>query len=75
MVVAVDSPAHVIKARAAIKKALQYQKEGLGFSLVEVVSSCPTNWGLNAVKAMEFVKEKMIPYYPLGVYKDIKEGK
>lgn len=73
--VAVDSPAHVIKARAAIKKALQYQKEGLGFSLVEVVSSCPTNWGLNAVKAMEFVKEKMIPYYPLGVYKDIKEGK
>ena len=73
--VAVDSPAHVIKAKAAIKKALQYQKEGLGFSLVEVVSSCPTNWGLNAVKAMEFVKDKMIPYYPLGVYKDIKEGK
>ena len=66
---------HVIKAKAAIKKALQYQKEGLGFSLVEVVSSCPTNWGLNAVKAMEFVKDKMIPYYPLGVYKDIKEGK
>ena len=73
--VAVESPAHVIKAKAAIKKALQYQKEGLGFSLVEVVSSCPTNWGLNAVKAMEFVKDKMIPYYPLGVYKDIKEGK
>ncbi|MCJ7856913.1 thiamine pyrophosphate-dependent enzyme [Lachnospiraceae bacterium NSJ-143] len=73
--VAVDSPAHVIKTKAAIKKALQYQKEGLGFSLVEVVSNCPTNWGTSAVKAMEFVKEKMIPYYPLGVYKDIKEGK
>ncbi len=73
--VAVDSPAHVVKTKAAIKKALQYQKEGLGFSLVEVVSSCPTNWGMSAVKAMEFVKDKMIPYYPLGVYKDIKEGK
>lgn len=73
--VAVDSSAHVVKTKAAIKKALEYQKEGLGFSLVEVVSSCPTNWGLSAVKAMEFVKEKMIPYYPLGVYKDIKEGK
>ena len=73
--VAVDRPAHVIKTKAAIKKALQYQKEGLGFSLVEVVSNCPTNWGMSAVKAMEFVKDKMIPYYPLGVYKDIKEGK
>ena len=73
--VAVDSPAHVVKTKAAIKKALQYQKEGLGFSLVEVVSSCPTNWGMSAVKAMEFVKGNMIPYYPLGVYKDIKEGK
>ena len=73
--VAVDSPAHVVKTKAAIKKALPYQKEGLGFSLVEVVSSCPTNWGMSAVKAMEFVKDKMIPYYPLGVYKDIKEGK
>ena len=73
--VAVDSPAHVVKTKAAIKKALQYQKEALGFSLVEVVSSCPTNWGMSAVKAMEFVKDNMIPYYPLGVYKDIKEGK
>ena len=73
--VAVDSPGHVVRAKAAIKKALQYQKEELGFSLVEVVSSCPTNWGMNAVKAMEFVKDSMIPYYPLGVYKEIKEGK
>ncbi len=72
---AVDTSAHVVKTKAAIKKALEYQKEGLGFSLVEVVSSCPTNWGVSAVKAMEFVKDKMIPYYPLGVFKDIKEGK
>ena len=47
--------------------------KGLGFSMVEVVSSCPTNWGMTAVKAMEFVREKMIPFYPLGVYKDITE--
>jgi len=73
--VSITTPAQVIKAKAAIKKALEYQKEGLGFSLVEVVSTCPTNWGVDAVKAMDFVKEKMIPYYPLGVYKDIKEGK
>ena len=73
--VTVNSPANIRKTKAAIKKALQYQKEGLGFSLVEVVSSCPTNWGMSAVKAMEFVKGNMIPYYPLGVYKDIKEGK
>jgi len=73
--VAVDSPAHVIKAKAAIKKALQYQKEGLGFTLIEVVSNCPTNWGMTAVKSMDFVRSDMIPYYPLGVYKDVKEGK
>lgn len=73
--VAVDTPAHVIKAKAAIKKALQYQQEKLGFSFVEVVSSCPTNWGMTATKAMEFVGTDMIPYYPLGVYRDVKEGK
>lgn len=72
--VAVNTPANVMKAKKAIKKALQAQKEGKGFTMVEVVSSCPTNWGLNAVKSMEFVGEKMIPYYPLGVYKDVKEG-
>lgn len=73
--VAVDTPAHVIKTKKAIKKALEYQKAGKGFTMVEVVSSCPTNWGLSATKSMEFVGEKMIPYYPLGVYKDVEEGK
>ena len=55
---------------------------GLGFSLVEVISTCPTNWGKTPEAALEWVEEKMIPYYPLGVYKDItaersaaKEGK
>lgn len=47
--------------------------EGKGFSLIEVLSSCPTNWGLTPQKALEWIDEKMIPYYPLGVYRD-KEG-
>ena len=44
--------------------------EGKGFTLVEVLSACPTNWGLSPVKAMEWLEENMIPYYPLGVKKD-----
>ena len=71
--VAVNTPANVVKTKKAIKKALQLQKEGKGFTMVEIMSNCPTNWGLNAVKSMEYVGEKMIPYYPLGVYKDVKE--
>ena len=68
---------HLNKAKKAIKKAFQKQMAGEGFTFIEVVASCPTNWGLTPVKAMEFVREKMIPYYPLGVYKDItvEEGK
>lgn len=68
--VSVNTPANVIKAKKAIRKAFEVQQKGLGFSLIEVVSSCPTNWGLTPIKAMEFVSKKMIPYYPLGVYKD-----
>ena len=75
--VSVSTPAQVTQAKKAIKKALEIQKQGLGFTFIEVVSSCPTNWGLTPVKAMEFVRDKMIPYYPLGVFKDItaEEGK
>jgi len=69
--VAVNSPANIKKAKKAIKKAFQNQIEGKGFSLVEVVSTCPTNWGMTPEKAVKWVEEKMIPYYPLGVYKDI----
>ncbi len=73
--VSVTTPGQVAQAKKAIMKALKVQKEGLGFGFVEVVSSCPTNWGLTPVKAMEFIREKMIPYYPLGVFKDItREG-
>ncbi len=68
--VAVNNVKHVNAAKKAIKKAFQNQVEGKGFSLVEVVSSCPTNWGMTPSKALQWVEDKMIPYYPLGVYKD-----
>ena len=68
--VAVNSVAHVRQAKKAILKAFKNQVEGKGFSLVEVVSTCPTNWGLTPEKACAFVEEKMIPFYPLGCYKD-----
>lgn len=66
-----DTPAHVRKAKKAIKKAFQNQIDGIGYSLVEVVSTCPTNWGMTPTKAFEWMRENMLPYYPLGVYKDV----
>ena len=68
--VAVNNVKNIKNAKKAIKKAFQNQLEGKGFSLVEVVSTCPTNWGMTPVDALKWVEEKMIPYYPLGVYKD-----
>ncbi len=73
--VAVDSVPDIRKAKKAIKKAFEYQIEGLGYSIVEVVSTCSTNWGLSPVDAIKWLKENMLPYYPLGVYKDVKGGK
>ncbi len=73
--VGVVTPGQVTQAKKAIKKALEIQKQGLGFSMIEVMSTCPTNWGMTPVQSLEHVKEKMIPFYPLGVYKDVtKEG-
>ena len=68
--VTVNSVKAVKNAKKAIKKAFQNQIDKKGFSLVEVLSTCPTNWGLTPKDALKWVDEKMIPYYPLGVYKD-----
>jgi len=68
--VAVNNVKNIKKAKAAIKKAFQNQIEGKGFSLVEVLSTCPTNWGKSPEQALTWLEENMIPYYPLGVYKD-----
>ena len=72
--VAVNSVPHVRAAKKAIKKAFQNQLEGKGFSLIEVLGACPTNWGMTPSDALKWVEEKMIPYYPLGVYKDRTAG-
>ena len=67
---AVNTNANILKTKKAIKKAFQYQLEGKGFCMIEVLSTCPTNWGLSPVEAMKWLEENMIPYYPLGVKKD-----
>ena len=58
------------KIAQAITKAFKYQMEGHGLSIVEVLSTCPTNWGMSPVEALKWLEDNMIPYYPLGVYKD-----
>lgn len=63
---------NIIKAKKAIKKAFECQMEGKGFSMVEILSTCPTNWGMTPKAAIEWLKENMIPYYPLGVMKEAK---
>jgi 2-oxoglutarate ferredoxin oxidoreductase subunit beta len=67
--VAVDSPKHVLEAKKVIREAFGYQVQGRGFSFVEVLSACPTNWGMNPLKANARVGEEMIPYFQLGVFK------
>ena len=67
---AVNNVKNVKNAKKAILKAFKNQVEGKGFSLIEVVSTCPTNWGMTPSQALEWVDTNMIPYYPLGVYKD-----
>lgn len=69
--VSVHDVPHIKKAKAAIKKAFQLQMEGRGFTLVEVLSTCPTNWGKTPREAFEWLKSDMLPTYPLGVYKDV----
>ena len=68
-----NTPANVRKAKKAIDKAFKVQKAGLGFSLVEILSTCPTNWGLTPVESMQWVSERMIPYFPLGNFRSPQE--
>lgn len=68
--VAVNSPKNVIQAKKTIEAAFRYQTKGLGFSFVEVLSSCPTNWGMQPLEANQRVADEMIPYFPLGVYRN-----
>ncbi len=68
--VAVNNVKNIKKAKEAIKKAFKNQIEGKGFSLVEVLSTCPTNWGKTPEDSIKWLEENMMPYYPLGVYKD-----
>ncbi|MDR0937603.1 MAG: 2-oxoglutarate oxidoreductase [Oscillospiraceae bacterium] len=69
--VSVDNVKNVNNAKKAIKKAFQNQIDGKGYSIVEILSSCPTNWGLTPNEALQWLRDNMMPYYPLGVYKDI----
>lgn len=68
--VAVNTVPNIRKAKSAIKKAFQNQMNNNGFSIVEILSTCPTNWGLTPVESMKWLKDNLIPYYPLGIYKD-----
>ncbi len=68
--VTVSNVKNIRNAKKAIKKAFQNQLDGKGFSLVEVVSTCPTNWGMTPQNALTWLEDNMLPYYPLGVYKD-----
>jgi 2-oxoglutarate ferredoxin oxidoreductase subunit beta len=68
--VAVDSVKNVRATKKAIKKAFEYQIAGKGFSLIEVLSSCPTNWGMTPTEALEWIRTDMMVRYPLGVFKD-----
>ena len=67
--VSVHDVKHIMEAKAAIKKAFQCQIDKKGFSMIEVLSTCPTNWGMTPVEALKWLQENMIPQYPLGVFK------
>jgi 2-oxoglutarate ferredoxin oxidoreductase subunit beta len=67
--VSVHSPGAIRKAKSAIKKAFQVQLDGKGFGIVEVLSTCPTNWGMSPVDSLKWLEDNMIPYYPLGNFR------
>ncbi len=73
--VSVHDVPHIRRAKRAIKRAFEIQLEGKGFAIVEVLSTCPTNWGLTPAEALKWLEENMIPYYPLGNFRKPEEGK
>lgn len=72
--VSVDTIPNILKAKKAIKKAFEIQIKGLGFAMVEVLSTCPTNWGLSPTESLKWLQTNMMPFYTLGVKKDTTEG-
>lgn len=69
--VALNSTANILRAKKAIRKAFETQMAGKGFSMVEVLSTCPTNWGKSPAESMDWLESAMIPYFPLGVMKEV----
>ncbi|MBD3332552.1 2-oxoglutarate oxidoreductase [candidate division GN15 bacterium] len=72
--VSVHSPEYIVQAKQAIRRAFEYQVAGTCFSLVEVLSTCPTNWGMTPTDATAWLREQLMPYYPLGVHKTPESG-
>ncbi|MEO0155632.1 MAG: thiamine pyrophosphate-dependent enzyme [candidate division WOR-3 bacterium] len=68
--VAVDTPKNIIKTKKAIKTAFQYQLDNKGFSLIEVLSMCPTGWGVTPIQAKKWIAEVMAKYYPMGEFRN-----
>ena len=73
--VSVDSPGNIRKAKKAIKKAFELQINGEGFGIVEVLSTCPTNWGMTPTDSLDWLRDNMMPYYPLGNFRSTEEEK
>jgi 2-oxoglutarate/2-oxoacid ferredoxin oxidoreductase subunit beta len=71
---AVHTPLQAVRAKRLITRAFQYQVANTCFSLVEVLSTCPTNWGLTPLEAAQWLETQMVPYYPLGVFKSPESG-
>ena len=71
--VALDTPAHIRQAKKAVQRAFEIQEKKLGFAFVEMLSTCPTNWGVTPQDAMKWLGENMIPYFPLGVFRNPEE--
>jgi 2-oxoglutarate ferredoxin oxidoreductase subunit beta len=69
--VSTHDPKHILQAKKAIKKAFQYQMEDKGFTLVEVLSTCPSNWGMDPLESLDWLEKNMLPFYKTGVYKDV----